>query len=164
MCRENVRHQKHHVHWTIPNHREANGDLTEDQLKTTFVVPGWAPHYFERLPFGLTGAPATFQALMDKILPIGKGGRLGKDGICFAYLDDIIVPSQDIPQGLDRLERILQILIQHNLKLHPKKCQLIKIKPMEWLAKAIWKALSMAGPLNGRSSIVSDHLKDMSII
>jgi len=37
--------------------------------------------------------------------------------------DDIIVPSQDIPQGLDRLERILQILIQHKLKLHPKKCQ-----------------------------------------
>jgi len=61
----------------------------DDQLKTTFVVPGWATHYFERMPFGLTGAPVTFQALMDKILPIGKGGRLGKDGICFAYLQMI---------------------------------------------------------------------------
>jgi len=34
----------------------------EDQLKATFVVPGWPPHSFKKMPFGLTGAPSTFQA------------------------------------------------------------------------------------------------------
>jgi len=36
---------------------------------------------------------------MDKILPIGKGGRLGTQEICFAYLVDIIIPSKDIRDG-----------------------------------------------------------------
>jgi len=93
-----------------------------DELKTIFVVPGYPPNHFTRMPFGLCGAPATFQALMNKILPVGKGGKLGKDGICFAYLDDIVVPAIDFEQGLERLATILRILREHNLKLHPKKC------------------------------------------
>jgi len=66
----------------------------DDQAKTAFVVPGHRVHKFVKMSFGLTNAPATFQSLMEKVLPIAKGGRLdGKGSVCFAYLDDIIVPS-----------------------------------------------------------------------
>jgi len=98
-----------------------------DELKTAFVVLGYAPHYFTRMPFGLCGAPSTFQALMDKILPVGRGRKLGKDGICFAYLGDLVIPSVDFQQGLERMSRIT-ILREHNLKLHPKKCTVFRRK------------------------------------
>jgi len=64
---------------------------------------------------------------MEKVLPIAKGGRLdGKGSVCFAYLDDIIVPSKTIDEGLDFLELVLKSLLKSNLKLHPKKCKLLK--------------------------------------
>ena len=44
-----------------------------DQAKTAFVVPGHVVHKFVKMPFGLTNAPATFQSLMERVLPIAKG-------------------------------------------------------------------------------------------
>ena len=40
---------------------------TEDQPKTAFVSPS-GKFYFTRMPFGLKGAPTTFQRLMDQLL------------------------------------------------------------------------------------------------
>jgi len=79
------------------------------------------------MPFGLTNAPATFQSLMERVLHIAKGGRLdGKASVCFAFLDDIIIPSRSIDEGLDNVELVLKSLQQHNLKLHPKKCKILQ--------------------------------------
>ena len=60
----------------------------KDQEKTAFCPgPGMGLYQFCRMPFGLTGAPASFQRLMDKIL---------RD-LPFAstYIDDILVFSSD---------------------------------------------------------------------
>ena len=51
----------------------------EDQHKTAFVVPGWGVHVYTRMPFGLTGAPSTFQALVETILQLRRGGGLGRE-------------------------------------------------------------------------------------
>ena len=58
----------------------------EDQEKTAFTTEGGHFEY-KRMAFGLAGAPATFQKLMDQLL-----GAL-KEEECYVYLDDIIVFS-----------------------------------------------------------------------
>ena len=43
-------------------------------------------HYeYTRMPFGLKGAPSTFQRVMDNVL------RGLSNNICMVYLDDIII-------------------------------------------------------------------------
>jgi len=64
---------------------------------------------------------------MERVLPIPQDGKLGgKRGACFAFLDDIIVPSKTVDEGLERLEQVFEALEKHNLKLHPKKCKFLQ--------------------------------------
>ena len=69
------------------------------------------------MPFGLTGAPATFQRLVDTML------RGIQYTTVLAYIDDIIVIGQDA-NFVDVLERIRKA----KLKLKPSKCELFKKK------------------------------------
>ena len=54
--------------------------------KTTFVTP-FGLYQFTVMPFGLQGAPATFQRLMDQVLR-------GVGDFAAAYLDDIVIFSE----------------------------------------------------------------------
>jgi len=72
--------------------------------KTAFVTP--KGHYeFLRMPFGLTNVPAVFQRLMDKVLGILK------NSIAFPYLDDVIIPSRTIEEGIERLHQYICVYI-----------------------------------------------------
>lgn len=42
------------------------------------------------------------------------------------YLDDIIVYGRDFEQEIERLTQVFERLIDANMKLKPKKCQLFK--------------------------------------
>ena len=42
----------------------------EAQKKAAFVESGYGVHVPVSLPFGLTGAPASYHRLMEQILPI----------------------------------------------------------------------------------------------
>ena len=65
--------------------------------KTAFTTPDGLYHY-RVLPFGLHGAPATFQRLMDQVLK-------PHHQYAAAYLDDIVIHSTDWQSHLSRLER-----------------------------------------------------------
>ena len=69
-----------------------------------------------RISFGLSNAPATYQRLMELCL---DGLHLS---ICFIYLDDVIIFSNSFEEHLDRLQKVLEIIRQSGLKLSPKKC------------------------------------------
>lgn len=87
----------------------------QDKQKTAFVTP--EGHFeFNRMPFGLANAPATFQRIMHQVL----GSLRYKEAL--AYLDDIIIPSPDISEGLKRLELVLQVLSNARLTLKLEKC------------------------------------------
>ncbi|XP_054260272.1 uncharacterized protein K02A2.6-like [Macrosteles quadrilineatus] len=61
-----------------------------------------------RLPYGLSSAPALFQAAMDKII----GGLPGT----VAYLDDLLVGGSSREEALTRLEHVLQRLQSYGVK------------------------------------------------
>lgn len=90
-----------------------------DREKTAFTTP-LGLYEFDRMPFGLCNAPATFQRLMQRCL-----GSQVNDSLLI-YLDDIIVYSDSFDTHLTHLERVFQKLHQHGLKLQPKKCALFK--------------------------------------
>lgn len=96
----------------------------EDRPKTAFSTP--LGHFeFKRMPFGLTGAPATFQRIMNHILT----GLQGVD--CFVYLDDIVVYGSTLNEHNNKLERVFGQLQKYGLILPTEKCKFLS-KELPW--------------------------------
>ena len=80
------------------------------QEKTAFIT-----HHglfeFDKMPFWLTNAPATFQRLMETVL----AGLVRK--ICFVYLDDILIIGKIFEDHLENVARVLDRLQEAGLKL-----------------------------------------------
>jgi hypothetical protein len=71
---------------------------------------------FNRMPFGLETALATFQRAMEQAL----AGLTYS--ICLCDLDDIIIFSNSITEHCNRLRAILTRFRQHDLRLNLAKC------------------------------------------
>ncbi|RXN17862.1 Retrovirus-related Pol polyprotein from transposon 297 [Labeo rohita] len=89
----------------------------EDKEKTGFICPlGF--YEFERMPQGVSGAPATFQRLMERA--VGDMHLLE----VIVYLDDIIVFGSTLEEHEQRLLKVLDRLEEYGLKISLDKCQL----------------------------------------
>ncbi|KAL0180385.1 hypothetical protein M9458_025827, partial [Cirrhinus mrigala] len=84
--------------------------------KTAFSTPSGHWQY-RTLPFGLHGAPATFQRMMDIILRPHQA-------YAAAYIDDVVVHSEAWDEHLDPLRRVLSELRRAGLTANPRKCHL----------------------------------------
>ena len=80
-----------------------------DKEKTAFVTPKGL-FQFSRMPFGLHGAAATFQRLMDRVLAPVKA-------FAGAYIDDILIYSKSWEEHLEH--RVLQVLQEVQLTSQP---------------------------------------------
>ena len=83
---------------------------------TAFITYGGL-YEFLVVPFGLTGAPSTFERLMECVL------RNLTYKICLIYLDDILVYSKTFDDHLSHLRQVFDRLRHANLKLKPSKCK-----------------------------------------
>ena len=68
------------------------------------------------MPFGLKGAPATFQRLMTSVL-----GEFNWK-ILLIYLDDVIIYSRSVEEHFEHLTRVFTKIREARLKLQPTKC------------------------------------------
>ena len=68
------------------------------------------------MPFGLQGALATFQHMIDKLLD-------GMGEFASAYLDDVVIYSTTWQEHLQHLRAVLDAIQQAGLTLKRKKCQ-----------------------------------------
>ena len=87
----------------------------DDRAKTAFCPgPGMGLFEFTRMPFGLTGAPSSFQRMMDKLfrdLPYVT-----------TYIDDVLVHSPSEKLHIQHLQEVFQRLKKAGLTLRGKKC------------------------------------------
>lgn len=103
----------------------------KDREKTAFVTYNGLYEY-NRLAMGLTGAPATFQRAMDRILH----GLLWD--IAIAFMDDTLVYSETFEKHLQDLEAVFKRLASAGIKLRLKKCK-FALKEIHYLGHIICK-------------------------
>ncbi|CAM1310338.1 Uncharacterised protein r2_g2066 [Pycnogonum litorale] len=72
---------------------------------------------YERLPYGISSAPAIVQRAMEELL-CGLGVQI--------YLDDILVASTDMNSHLHLLEQVFDRLRKANIRLRWDKCEFAK--------------------------------------
>jgi Reverse transcriptase (RNA-dependent DNA polymerase) len=80
----------------------------EDVQKTCFRTR-YGAFEFLVVPFGLSGAPPVFQALMNDVL------RPFLDIFCLVYLDDILIYSRTEDEHISHLRAVLEKLREHRL-------------------------------------------------
>ena len=86
-------------YWQVP--------VEKSRAKTAFVAP-MGKYEFNVMPFGLKGAPATFQRLMNSLF------NDVADHVA-AYIDDVAIFSKTWEEHLDHIRDILQRFRKANL-------------------------------------------------
>jgi len=81
--------------------------------------------------FGMTNSSATFQTMMNDIFR-----TLIAKGIVVVYLDDILIFMKTEEEHERAVQRVLEVLMEHKLFLHPEKCEFHR-KQIEYLGLVI---------------------------
>ena len=126
--------------WQMPVH-------PADQAKTAFCPgPGMGLFQFRRMPFGLTGAPSSFQRLMDKLM---RDLPFVSD-----YIDDLLVHSATEAEHVEHLRIVFERLRKAGLTLRGRKCRIgmsqvaildMSSHPREWLLTPTKSRVSWTG-------------------
>ena len=85
---------------------------------------------FKVMPFELTNAPATFQAVMNTIF----SSLLRK--CVLVFMDDILIYSKSLDEHKQHLTAVLDILREHKLLIKPSKCSFVT-QQLEYLGHII---------------------------
>ena len=91
--------------------------LSKSDRRLTAFMTDKGLFEFNRVPFGLKGAPSYFQHTMSQEVLTGLLGS-----ICEVYLDDIIVFAEDEDELLKRLEIVFKRLMLKGITANPDKC------------------------------------------
>ena len=93
--------------------------LLEDEAKTYLTINTHRGLFrYNRLPFGVSSAPAIFQRTMDSLLQSIPH--------VIVYLDDVLITGASSQEHLQKLEEVLQRLKQAELRLKLNKCEFIQ--------------------------------------
>lgn len=114
--------------------------LSEEAKEKTAFVTEETTAKFERMPFGLKGAPGVFQKTMNVVFKDLKDA-----GLIHIYLDDLIIPSRDWEDMLSVVRRVFQSLRTASLTLKPGKCTFGASK-LDFLGFTVSKGVIQPGP------------------
>lgn len=90
---------------------------TNTRAQTSFVIPEGHFQSFKRMPFGPINCPAIFSRMINTAL-----GQL-LFSVALVNLDDIIISSKSVEEGLYKLRLVLQSLRQTGLTIKLEKCR-----------------------------------------
>ena len=78
--------------------------VEEQSKKFTSFVTHNGQYEFNYVNFGISNSPAVFSRFIFSIYR-----ELIQDGTIIVYVDDIIIPSVDITEGITKLLKVLQV-------------------------------------------------------
>ena len=87
------------------------------KIYTAFEVEGAGHYQFKTMIFGLINSQKTYHGLIDALFGPEN------DPNVFAYLDDLIIISEDFKSHLQFLENVLQTLLKVRLRINGDKCE-----------------------------------------
>lgn len=90
--------------------------MKEEDIPKTAFRNSFGHYEFLVMPFGLSNAPGTFQALMNIIF-----GRYVMKFI-LVFFDDILVFSKTLAEDVSHLQIVMDLLKEHQLKVKLSKC------------------------------------------
>lgn len=103
-----------------------------EEFKTAFQTH-FGQYEFRVMPFGLTGAPGTFQDAMNSTL------ALFLQKFVLVFFDDILVFSSSYEDHLKHLQLVFQQLHDHNWKIKLSKCEFAQ-RSISYLGHVIFEA------------------------
>lgn len=87
----------------------------DSKEKTAFTVPNKGLYHYNVMCFGLVGAAATMQRLMDSLFSAEFDNKV------FTYIDDIVVCTSSFEEHVRILNRVYEKLKEANLTINMKK-------------------------------------------
>ena len=123
----------------------------ESKVKIAFITP-FGKYEFNAVPFRLAQVPAYFQQLISIVLQ-------DCSDFAMAYLDDIIIFSQNEQQHLKHIKIIFKKLKKAGLKLKESKCDFLK-KEIHYLGHLI--SVNGTQPLHKRMDSIYNMPKPRS--
>ncbi|MBW0577952.1 hypothetical protein O181_117667 [Austropuccinia psidii MF-1] len=90
--------------------------LTDNAKKLLKIIVHCGIFEYLRMPFGMKNAPSHYQRMMNTIFTEELS-----EGWLIIYIYDIIVCSETWENNLTRLERVLEKMVQVNMKISLKK-------------------------------------------
>lgn len=94
--------------------------VNEPDIQKTAIITPFGLFEFQRMPFGLRNAAQTFQRFMDQCVLTGLNNELNSD-FYFAYLDDVIVASENSELHKKHLEAIFKRFNEFGITINISK-------------------------------------------
>ena len=103
-------------------------ELDDESKKLVVINTQKGLFQYNRLPFGVSAAPAIFQRTIEGVLQ-------GIPSVC-VYLDDILITGKTEDEHLGNLDQVLTKVEEAGMRLKQKKCSFM-LKSVEYLGHSI---------------------------
>lgn len=101
--------------------------MQEEHKHYTAFTVGYKKYEFNRMPFGLAGAPITMQAGITNIFAdLMEKQKIG------VYMDDIVIHTETFEEHMLLLNEVFSRLEKHNLQVKIPKCEFL-VNKIEYL-------------------------------
>jgi hypothetical protein len=132
--------------------------LDEKSQQFTGIVSyyGGKSYYYKRLPMGSSISPSEWQYYIEKLLDDIPDCR----SFCVAHMDDLICFSQNISEHMQHLDRLLEGISRHGLKISPKKAKFCKSR-VEYMGHVI--SVGEEGPCISAMKSKCDAIRNLRV-
>jgi hypothetical protein len=104
--------------------------MDENDIPKTAFQTHHGHFEYKVMPYGLTGAPATFQGVMNEVL----APSLRK--FVLVFIDDILIYSKTLKEHVEHVRQVFQLLQTNQLRVKKSKCAFAR-KELSYLGHVI---------------------------